>query len=261
MENKHGFALDRLNMLQASLQAVLEQKDLFSNIIDFFPYPIEVFARDGTTVMINRALLNEFKIPGSDMIIGKYNIFKDPEIEKAGLTDAVKAIFEGKICTVTDIKAPLEAIQEFYQTESTDVESMYQDALGFPIFDETGAVSHVVIMLMTRKIYRGKAGIAKSVEYLESNWNQEYNLSETAKAAGLSPYHFTRVFKNDMGMTPYSYYIRYKLQRLMEMLHDVNLSVKDAFEVCGMEYSGYSFGVFKKHVGVTPAQYREMIRQ
>ena len=77
---------DRLGMLQASLKAVLEQKDLFANIIDFFPYPMEVFTKDGTTAMVNRSLLNEFSLPDRELIIGKYNVFKDPEIEKAGLT-------------------------------------------------------------------------------------------------------------------------------------------------------------------------------
>ncbi len=47
----------------------------------------------------------------------------------------------------------------------------------------------------------------------------------------------------------------------MEMLRDANLSVREAFDACGMEYSVHSFGVFKKYVGVTPAQYREMIKK
>lgn len=264
MENpeKHNeFSQDKLNMLQASFRAVLEQKDLFANIVDFFPYPIEVFAKDGTTVMINRVFLNDFDISDRDLVIGKYNIFNDPYIEKAGLTDIVKVLFEGKTLTVTDIKVPVKSIREFYQTGDTDIEAMYQDATGFPILDEAGDVSHVAIMFITTRIYRGKVSIVKSVEYMENNWNQEYDLNETAKAAGLSPYHFTRIFKKDMKMTPYSYYIKYKLGRLMEILRDTNISIKDAFEVCGMEYSGHSFGVFKKHVGVTPAQYRDMIRK
>lgn len=260
-EKSNEFSQDRLDMLQASFSAVLEQKDLFANIVDFFPYPIEVYDKGGTTVMINRAFLDEFDITDRNLIIGKYNIFKDPEIEKAGLTDIVKAVLGGKTLTKADIKVPVKSIRKFYQSGDTDVKAMYQDATGFPIFDEAGDVSHVVIMLITTRTYKGKVSIVKSVEYMENNWVKEFNLGETAKAAGLSPYHFTRVFKNEMGMTPHSYYIKYKLGRLMEMLRDANLSVKDAFKACGIEYSGYSFGVFKKHVGVTPAEYRNMIRK
>ncbi len=49
-------------MLQASFQAVLGQEELFSKIIEFFPYPIEVYTRDGTAVMVNRAMLAEFGV-------------------------------------------------------------------------------------------------------------------------------------------------------------------------------------------------------
>lgn len=87
---------DKLDMLQAAFSAVLQQEDLFANIVDLFPYPIEVFARDGTTVMINRVFLDEFSIADRDLIIGKYNIFQDPGIEKLGLTDIVQGFSQDK---------------------------------------------------------------------------------------------------------------------------------------------------------------------
>ena len=261
-ENNHELNKDRLDMLKESFQAALGQQDLFANIIDFFPYPIEVFTRDGTTVMVNRALLDEFGIPSRDMIIGKYNIFKDPEVEKTGLLSIAKEIFEGKgPYTVTDIKAPIEAIRERYHSGSTDIDAMYQDITGFPIFDGEGTVSHVVIMFITRRIYKGKVSIAKAAEYIENHWDREFDLNETAKAAGLSLYHFSRVFKSNMGMTPKSYYIKIKIEHLMKKLRDLDFTVKEAFDACGMTYTGQSFAVFKKHVGVTPGEYREKTKK
>lgn len=100
----HGSKQDRLQMLQDAFQAVHGQEDLFSNIIEFFPYPIEVFARDGITVMVNRAALAELEIPDRDMVVGKYNIFKDPEIAESGLADLAREVFGGRTITVTDIK-------------------------------------------------------------------------------------------------------------------------------------------------------------
>ncbi|MGI6649056.1 MAG: helix-turn-helix domain-containing protein [Bacillota bacterium] len=258
MENVHDSKQDRLNRLQASFEAVLAQEELFSKIIDFFPYPIEVFARDGTAVMVNRALLAEFGVPSKDMIIGRYNIFEDPAIERLGFSDLVKEVFNGQTRTVTNIKVPLKSIRERYRIENLDIDSIYQDATGFPIKDEQGEVSHVAVLLITKRIYKGKVSIANAIEYLENNWDKEFNLNEAAKAAGLSPYHFSRVFKSDVGMTPHNYYRKLKLEHLMEKLRDTNLTVKEAFDACGLEYNGHSFSVFKKHVGVTPLKYREM---
>ena len=234
-EKHNEFNQDRLDLLQASFAAVLGQKDLFSNIIDFFPYGIEVFDKNGATVMINRAFLYEFEIPDKDMIIGKYNIFKDPDLERLGLMDMIREVFNGKTFTVTDVDVPLKSIRDYYQNGPAGVVAMFQDCTGFPIFNADGNVSHVVIMFITRRVYKGNVSMAKAVEYMESNWDKDFNLKETAAAAGLSPYHFTRVFKNDKGMTPYSYYIKYKLGRLMELLRDVNIPVKEAFDTCKME--------------------------
>ena len=76
-----------------------------------------------------------------------------------------------------------------------------------------------------------------------------------AKIAKLSPSHFCRVFKSEMGITPYQYYQKLKIEHLMEKLNDTTISIKEAFKSCGLKYSGQSFAAFKKHVGVTPSQY------
>lgn len=245
---------ERLNMLQA----VMGQEELFSKIIEFFPYPIEVYMRDGTAVMVNRAMLAEFGVTSKDAIIGKYNIFKDPDISKSGLTDLVKDVFSGKTGTVKDIKVPLQSIRERYQLQNGAADFMYQDATGFPIRDERGEVSHVVVLLITRRIYKGKVSILRAIEYLENNWDQEYNLNEAAKAAFLSTPHFSRVFKSEVGITPYNYYRKLKVEHLMEKLRDTNMTVKEAFNACGLRYSGHSISLFKNHVGVTPLKYRKM---
>ena len=61
-ENNHELSKDRINMLQAS---------------------------------INRAFLNDFDIPSRDMVVGKYNIFRDPEVEKMGTLQVIREIFAG----------------------------------------------------------------------------------------------------------------------------------------------------------------------
>lgn len=45
---------------------------LFANLIDSFPYAINVYTRDGMTVMVNRALLRDYNLKDSRMLVGKY---------------------------------------------------------------------------------------------------------------------------------------------------------------------------------------------
>ncbi len=251
---------NRLDKLQESFQAVLDREDLFSKIIEFFPYPIEVYSSDGTTVMVNDAVLTEFGVPSKDMIIGKYNIFEDPSIAEYGLLDLIKKVFEGGTACQTDLKVPLQAIRENYNIDNYDIDAMYQDATAFPIKDSNGDVSHVVMILITRRIYRGKESIINAMEYMKNNWQNDFNLNKLAGVANLSPYHFSRLFKNEIGITPYNYYMNIKIDKLKHNLCDANLSIAEAFSACGVDYHGHFADVFKKSVGVTPSKYREIIR-
>lgn len=88
----------------------LEKEELLAKVIEFFPYPIEVYASDGTTVLVNKAMLDEYHVSAPDLVIGKYNIFKDPYIISIGQVGEVKRAFNGEIVFFPDVKVPLEDI-------------------------------------------------------------------------------------------------------------------------------------------------------
>lgn len=249
---------DNLESLQESLRATWEQQNLFAKIIEHFPYPLEIYDRDGTVIMVNRAMLSSLGSPDINMVVGKYNLFKDPDILEKGLLDAAKEVMQGRTAVMTNVKVPIESLRERYKTGKLNIDIMYQDITAFPIFNEQGEVTHGAVMLINRKAYKGKTSVVNAIEYLENNWSNEYDLNATAAAADLSPYHFSRVFKNETGFTPYNYYQKIKIEHLKERLRDRRLTVKEAFHSCGMEYTGHSFGVFKKFTGYTPLQYREL---
>lgn len=63
-----------------SFQSFLGKEELLAKVIECFPYPIEVYAADGTTVLVNKAILDEYHVSDPDLVVGKYNIFEDPAI-------------------------------------------------------------------------------------------------------------------------------------------------------------------------------------
>lgn len=241
-----------------SFQSALEKEDLIAKMIKFFPYPIQVFDTDGTSVMVNQALLEEYHIHSDEQIVGKYNIFKDPTIATRSQLDRIKRAFQGETAFFTDIRVPLEYIFEQYGVKHMDFEAVYQDITLFPILSD-GQVSYVVALLVNRRVYFGKNEISKAKEYMESHWLEKFDIGKTAKAVGLSKAYFTRLFKKHTGMTPHEYYISYKINRLKEELEDTNLSISQVFANCGVDYNGHFARVFKDNVGMTPSQYRRMI--
>lgn len=249
------------NSIAESFQSVFGNEELLAKIIELFPHPILIYAPDGTAVMVNQAMLREFSIPSLDEVIGKFNVLDAQFIVKAGIINEVNRAFTGETVILSDIKVPLEDIAELHNLKDFDVEAVYQDITFFPIMSNENKVSFVVVLLINRRVYRGKDEIAKTKEYMENHWLDAFDINETAKAAGLSRTHLTRLFKKHTGMTPHDYYINYKVNRIKEKLSDSNLSISQAFAACGVDYNGHFAKVFKDIVGVSPSQYRNTAYQ
>ncbi len=251
---------ERQNSIIDSFQSLFGEKELLAKVIEFFPYPIQVYAPDGTSVLVNRAMLSESHVSSADTIVGKYNVLKDPSVIATGQLHVLRQAFQGETVFFPDAKVPLEDIAERYGIQDFDVEAVYQDITVFPILDDEERVIYVVALLINRRVYRGKNEIEKAKEYIENHWLERFDATKTAKAACLSKAHFTKLFKKHTGMTPHEYYTNYKISKLKEKLLDTNLSITQAFAACNMEYNGHSARVFKDKTGVSPSQYRKISR-
>ena len=85
--------------LTGSFAELFKDRDLLARVFDCFPYPLEIYAPDGTTVLVNKAMLDEYHTISADMVVGKYNIFKDPYIIALGQIDKLRRAFQGKLST------------------------------------------------------------------------------------------------------------------------------------------------------------------
>jgi len=249
---------DRQDNIMKSFQSFFGKEELLAKVIEFFPYPIQVYAPDGTSVLVNEAMLKEYHASSPDMVVGKYNVLKDPSVIATGQLHMLKRAFQGETVFFPDVRVPLEEIAERYGIQDFDVEAVYQDITVFPILDDMKRVIYVVAFLINRRVYRGKDEIEKAKEYIENHWLDSFDANETAKAACLSKAHFTKLFKKHTGVTPHQYYINYKISKLKEKLLDTNLSIAQAGAACNMDYKGHSARVFREKVGVPPSVYRKM---
>lgn len=99
------------------------------------------------------------------------------------------------------------------------------------------------------------AKIAAACRLIEEA-EEEPGLEELAKSAGLSPYHFHRVFKAVVGVTPKAYAIAHRRKRVREKLA-TSASVTEAIYDAGFNSSGRFYANAAHALGMTPRAFRK----
>lgn len=254
---------DSNNQIISAFRPFSGNEEALFQVADLFPIPIEIFRPDGIAAFANRTWLEIHNIPGPADIVGTYNVRENPVVnEKLGLGPYIRRLFDGETLLTPECRAPLEDFALWCRAKSPvhPIESMYMEILCFPVLTPGGNASHFIGVFVPTRIYRGNPDIAKALEYLDNHWAEEYDTGRVADAVHLSQSHFTRLFKKQTGMTPYSYYQNLKVNKLKEALCNKNLTVSEAFRECGVDYSGNFAKIFKELVGITPSAYRGQIK-
>ncbi len=85
-------------------------------------------------------------------------------------------------------------------------------------------------------------------------------VSQIARRAGLSTYHFIRLFKAVFGETPHRYRSQIRIERVKELLILSDQSVTNACMTVGFSSLGSFSALFTRHVGVSPSAWRRRHR-
>lgn len=96
-------------------------------------------------------------------------------------------------------------------------------------------------------------------EYISQNYMNPIKVTDIAKTLNLDRSYFSTVFKNQTGMSPQQYLCEYRLERAAEILAKGSMSVSEAAYSSGYGDIVNFSRMFKKHFGIAPSKYREMI--
>jgi AraC-like DNA-binding protein len=86
------------------------------------------------------------------------------------------------------------------------------------------------------------------------------SIRAVAKEAGMSPYHFIRLFKAVFGETPKQCQLQARLEKAKHLLLVTDSSVTDVCMEAGFSSLGTFSYVFARRVGVAPTIYRQKFR-
>jgi AraC-like DNA-binding protein len=263
LKNKSVFGFfNGFNSLIEYFQMGKENDEPVFQILDMFPIPIEVFSPDGTAVYANRAGAELNNIRDLSLVIGKYNLLKDPVcMDKLGYRNDFQKAFNGEMMIVKGFPAPIDDLVERSVVKKNEkpFEKATMDLYFYPIWKDD-KLYLVVCVFVVRNLYLGRPDVARARDYIDKNWQGEFDSKVLAKSVHMSVPQLYSLFKQHIGMPPGDYHKKCKIEHIKEKLADKNLSIKEAFIACGEDSRGRIARVFKEITGMSPKQYRESIK-
>lgn len=109
-------------------------------------------------------------------------------------------------------------------------------------------------------MYEGGLGDRKILqvsEYIQAHLDQDLKLSDLATIAGMSQFHFGRMFKQSLGISPHQYVLQQRIERAKQLLKGSKLSIAEIALQCGFNSQSHLGKAFRAAIGATPSDYRK----
>jgi AraC family transcriptional regulator len=98
--------------------------------------------------------------------------------------------------------------------------------------------------------------LARVIEYMSVHFAEPLTLESLAATAGISKFHFTRVFRSRVGRTPYSFLTDIRLEAARRMLVTTELPIGEVGVACGYHGASHFSAAFAAKYGVAPTAFR-----
>jgi AraC-like DNA-binding protein len=98
--------------------------------------------------------------------------------------------------------------------------------------------------------------LLRARDLADARYREPLDVATLARAAHVSPAHFTREFRRAFGETPHRYLLTRRLERAAALLRNTDRSVADICMAVGLSSVGSFTTSFGKLYGMSPTAYR-----
>lgn len=109
------------------------------------------------------------------------------------------------------------------------------------------------------KMQAADQAVLRSIAYVHQHYSEPITRETMAKAAGLSPWHYSRKFRAMTGKPPLEYLNQYRIFRAQERLLLAGALAQDVAKQVGFEDAYYFSRRFKQFTGISPKAYVQRI--
>ena len=119
-----------------------------------------------------------------------------------------------------------------------------------------GAASRDVVQ---SKEKQSSSSVERAKAYIAQRYNKDISLDEVSREVDISPYYFSKLFKEETGSNFIEYLTALRINKAKQLLGGSDMSMKEICTEVGYSDPNYFSRIFKKNVGVTPTEYKETL--
>ena len=99
--------------------------------------------------------------------------------------------------------------------------------------------------------------LLRAKDLIDARYREPLDVAALARAAHLSPAHFSREFRRAFGETPHQYLLTRRLERAAALLRNTDYAVADICLKVGLRSVGSFTTSFGRVFGLSPTAYRD----
>jgi transcriptional regulator GlxA family with amidase domain len=103
----------------------------------------------------------------------------------------------------------------------------------------------------------GRAALQELQRWVATHPELDHSVANLARRMDLSPRHFSRLFRSEVGITPATWVEEARVSAARRLLEQGSEAPKQVAAHCGFADADTLRRAFARHVGVTPAEYRK----
>jgi AraC family transcriptional regulator len=101
-----------------------------------------------------------------------------------------------------------------------------------------------------------KHKLQQAIDYINEHLDRDLTVAAIATAVELSPYHFSRLFKQSTGLAPHQYVLQCRVERAKQLLRQTELTIAEIAYTVGFANQSHLNRHFKRLLGITPKAVR-----
>lgn len=104
-----------------------------------------------------------------------------------------------------------------------------------------------------------RSKLQQAIAYINQHLREDISIAAIANELAMSQYYFSRLFKQSIGVSPYQYVMRQRIETAKHLLRTTSLSVAAIAQQVGFSNQNQLAIQFRKFTGTTPSSYRQQL--